>query len=71
MPRLEPVMTATLPVRSNGVFFIAVSPWFLFLASYSEVMRRACPGHQCDFAYASPRHGCDIRACRWRPRNDG
>src|ERR1700761_348013 len=22
MPRLEPVMTATLPVRSNGVFFI-------------------------------------------------
>src|SRR6187431_2667953 len=21
MPRLEPVMTATLPVRSNGVFF--------------------------------------------------
>jgi hypothetical protein len=25
MPRLEPVMTATLPVRSNGVFFIAGS----------------------------------------------
>jgi hypothetical protein len=24
MPRLEPVMTATLPVRSNGVFFIVV-----------------------------------------------
>src|SRR6201996_8496625 len=25
MPRLEPVMTATLPVRSNGVFFIFFS----------------------------------------------
>src|ERR1700716_671077 len=25
MPRLEPVMTATLPVRSNGVFFTGVS----------------------------------------------
>src|SRR6478672_2794231 len=25
MPRLEPVMTATFPVRSNGVFFIVVS----------------------------------------------
>src|SRR5229473_1720828 len=24
MPRLEPVMTATLPVRSNGVFFTAL-----------------------------------------------
>src|SRR5207302_6837318 len=24
MPRLEPVMTATFPVRSNGVFFIVV-----------------------------------------------
>src|SRR5882757_1322298 len=26
MPRLEPVMTATWPVRSNGVFFIVVFP---------------------------------------------
>ena len=25
MPRLEPVMTATLPVRSNGVDFMVVS----------------------------------------------
>jgi hypothetical protein len=25
MPRLEPVMTATLPVRSNGVFFNVAS----------------------------------------------
>src|ERR1700761_8297232 len=25
MPRLEPVMTATLPVRSNGGFFIVIS----------------------------------------------
>src|SRR5437667_9439849 len=25
MPRLEPVMTATLPVRSNGVFFTVSS----------------------------------------------
>ncbi len=25
MPRLEPVTTATLPVRSNGVFFIVVA----------------------------------------------
>src|SRR5690242_20699046 len=26
MPRLEPVTTATFPVRSNGVFFIVVAP---------------------------------------------
>src|SRR3954469_8734000 len=32
MPRLEPVMTATLPVRSNGVDFIDAS-----LASYSSL----------------------------------
>ncbi|MGY3485461.1 hypothetical protein ACVW1C_003344 [Bradyrhizobium sp. USDA 4011] len=25
MPRLEPVTTATWPVRSNGVFFIVVA----------------------------------------------
>ena len=30
MPRLEPVMTATLPVRSNGVFFIVrIPPWIV------------------------------------------
>src|SRR6266436_7601137 len=31
MPRLEPVMTATVPVRSNGVFFILLSPSVLIL----------------------------------------
>ena len=30
MPRLEPVMTATLPVRSNGVFFIVVASLTFF-----------------------------------------
>jgi len=32
MPRLEPVMTATLPVRSNGVFFTKK-----FLSSFPDV----------------------------------
>src|SRR5580704_14258821 len=32
MPRLEPVMTATFPVRSNGVFFIFCAlPAFLVM----------------------------------------
>src|SRR5664279_543645 len=31
MPRLEPVTTATLPVRSNGVFFIFASLKLLFV----------------------------------------
>src|SRR5438445_12556628 len=33
MPRLEPVTTATLPVRSNGVFFIVVAPLIPFTPS--------------------------------------
>src|SRR6478752_163722 len=36
MPRLEPVMTATFPVRSNGVFFIVVPP----RASHTAVVAR-------------------------------
>src|SRR3954452_11899862 len=41
MPRLEPVMTATLPVRSNGVFFIADC-----LARHCEErLRRSNPRH--------------------------
>jgi hypothetical protein len=35
MPRLEPVTTATLPVRSNGVFFI-VGFSLLFSARHCE-----------------------------------
>jgi hypothetical protein len=38
MPRLEPVMTATLPVRSNGVPFTARAP-FLFLIGLSFATR--------------------------------
>src|SRR5580704_12116797 len=33
MPRLEPVMTATWPVRSNGVFFTEVLPLLFFRLS--------------------------------------
>src|SRR5260370_30655852 len=40
MPRLEPVMTATVPVRSNGVFFILFVP-SLFLVTVSH---SSCPG---------------------------
>src|SRR5580693_8715928 len=36
MPRLEPVTTATLPVRSNGVFFIGSVP-FAFDAARFDV----------------------------------
>src|SRR5882757_3579858 len=36
MPRLEPVMTATFPARSNGVFFIAGSAW----SAHSAVVAR-------------------------------
>ena len=39
MPRLEPVMTATLPVRSNGVFFIVGS----FLIRHSGAREVANP----------------------------
>src|SRR5215467_5880919 len=42
MPRLEPVTTATWPVRSNGVFFILLLP----LDRFSLFRHgRACPGH--------------------------
>src|SRR6202795_4002154 len=40
MPRLEPVMTATLPVRSNGVFFKMTS---FFLRLQRHVMRGLDP----------------------------
>src|SRR6476646_826206 len=43
MPRLEPVMTATFPVRSNGVPFTAHSLIVLFVALFRHA--RACPGH--------------------------
>src|SRR6476646_2569161 len=36
MPRLEPVITATLPVRSNGVFFIVVFPSLTRLLRHCE-----------------------------------
>jgi len=39
MPRLEPVMTATFPVRSNGVFFIVGCS--LTLARHSGMRRKA------------------------------
>src|ERR1700704_2331501 len=39
MPRLEPVMMATFPVRSNGVFFIVVDS--LNLARHSGMRRKA------------------------------
>src|SRR3954453_23239056 len=42
MPRVEPVTTATLPVRSNGVFFIVVAPLILLTASLRA--QRSNPG---------------------------
>ena len=59
MPRLEPVMMATLPVRSNGVFFIIVAPWMLPVIA-SEAKQSTSPHGErldCFVAYA--------------PRNDG
>src|ERR1700736_4593533 len=42
MPRLEPVMTATLPVRSNGVFFILVSSLnYLGVIARSEATKQS------------------------------
>src|SRR3954453_3125925 len=41
MPRLEPGMTATLPVRSNGVFFICFLPDFV--SSLRGAKRRSNP----------------------------
>src|SRR6185295_19777641 len=38
MPRLEPVMTATFPVRSNGVFFTTCAPSCLFAFGFPSVM---------------------------------
>src|ERR1700710_777367 len=43
MPRLEPVTTATLPVRSNGVPFTIRTP-FLFLVVSQSVMPGLDPG---------------------------
>src|SRR5260370_29841665 len=42
MPRLEPVMTATLPVRSNGVPFMTCAP-FCFLRLSGIVIRGLDP----------------------------
>src|SRR6476620_4930550 len=42
MPRLEPVMTATFPVRSNGVFFIVVGS-LLSSPSLRGAKRRSNP----------------------------
>src|SRR6478672_5744298 len=42
MPRLEPVMTATLPVRSNGVFFIVACfpiPLFIVIARLDRAIQ--------------------------------
>src|ERR1700737_1362009 len=64
MPRLEPVMTATLPVRSNGVFFILVSSAYLLLIPGCAARRR--PGIH------TPDRGYGFRARDFVvPRNDG
>src|SRR6185369_600235 len=44
MPRLEPVTTATVPVRSNGVFFMTHS-FVLFVLRFLHRHARACRGH--------------------------
>src|SRR3981081_4816466 len=43
MPRLEPVTTATLPVRSNGVFFTFAS--LIFLGRHCEERKRRSHPH--------------------------
>src|SRR3982074_400624 len=43
MPRLEPVTTATLPVRSNGVFFTFAS--LIFLGRHCEERKRRSNPH--------------------------
>src|SRR3954471_18228498 len=61
MPRLEPVTTATLPVRSNGVFFIVVGSVdsvdcvIASAAKQSRIFRRRKSG----------------LLLRYAPRNDG
>src|SRR5579872_2409628 len=45
MPRLEPVMTATWPVRSNGVVFTALLPFALFVLRFLHRHARAWRGH--------------------------
>src|SRR5580704_6855820 len=47
MPRLEPVMTATLPVRSNGVDFTVRTPFRFCRCSFRYPARHArpCAGH--------------------------
>src|SRR6476469_10184813 len=41
MPRLEPVMTATRPVRSNGVFFIVSSLLVFVVIARSEATKQS------------------------------
>src|SRR4051812_11642530 len=43
MPRLEPVTTATLPVRSNGVFFIFLPPCYFWSRHCEKRKRRSDP----------------------------
>src|SRR6185295_14367551 len=43
MPRLEPVTTATFPVRSNGVFFIVVASMLQRPPSLRGAKRRSNP----------------------------
>src|SRR5258705_4063812 len=59
MPRLEPVMTATLPVRSNGLPFTARTPFFVIRLLLSLRHGRACPGH--------PRLSCCYTVKTWMP----
>src|SRR3954471_12308142 len=48
MPRLEPVMTATFPVRSNGGFFIVVGSLLFAFWPRQNVDGRDRPGHDED-----------------------
>src|SRR5260370_9336646 len=47
MPRLEPVMTATFPVRSNGVFFMVASCSPTQRSSLRGAKRRSNPPFVC------------------------
>src|SRR3954451_15066339 len=72
MPRLEPVTIATLPVRSNGVFFIVVAS--LLQRPPSLRAQRSNPesfrGESLDcFVARAPRNdGGAIRSTRHHPR---
>src|ERR1700730_14948199 len=67
MPRLEPVMTATRPVRSNGgVFIVSSAHSFLLLAIKSLCAFWRRPGiHAHDGGYGFRAHDFVV------PRNDG